>query len=255
MKVFKTKTKTLYMKTAFLSKKHIVFNVLLSIWMIPYLTFSQQYTNEALEPKLQEPGVINLLNGDTLNAWKVPSNHWYFEEESLIGNTGNEALNISEWIHTNQQFSDFEFTCEMMLTGDKRRNTGIYFRISMFDFKAKRANKSYKAASGYEFDAAFHNPEKRDFRGSLGDWFARPSLRVFPDHNIIKEVYKPEEWNRLTIRAQGNRIEYWINGIKIMDYKDEDPEASRKGFIGFQLHSGTVMKVKYRNIRILSLKT
>lgn len=245
--------KNLDVKTVFHLKKHIVFSFLLSIYMIPHLTFSQQYTNEALEPKLQGSGVINLLNGGTLSTWKVPSSHWYFEEESLIGNTGDKVLNTPEWIHTNQQFSDFEFTCEMMLTGDKRRNTGIYFRISMFDFKTKRNNKFYKAASGYEFDAAFHNPGKRNFRGTLGDWYARPSLRVFPDQKIINEVYKPEAWNRLTIRARGNRIEYWINGTKIMDFIDEDLKASRKGFIGFQLHDGSVMKVAYRNIRILPL--
>jgi len=245
--------KNLDVKTVFHLKKHIVFRFLLSIYMIPHLTFSQQYTNDAIEPKLQGSGVINLLSGGTLSAFKVPSKHWYFEGESLVGNTGNKSLNKPEWIHTNQQFSDFEFTCEMMLTGDKRRNTGIYFRISIFDFKAKRTNKSYKAASGYEFDAAFYNSGKRDFRGSLGDWYARPSLRIFPDHNIIKEVYKPEAWNRLTIRARGNRIEYWINGIKIMDYIDEDPEASCKGFIGFQLHDGAVMKVKYRNVQVLPL--
>jgi hypothetical protein len=66
-------------------------------------------------------------------------------------------------------------------------------------------------------------------------------------------VYKEDDWNRMPIRARGNRLEYWINGTKIMDFVDPDPKASRKGIIGFQIHNGSVMKVEYRNIRIRSL--
>jgi len=54
-------------------------------------------------------------------------------------------------------------------------------------------------------------------------------------------------------RARGNRLEYWINGTKVMDYLDHDPKASRRGLIGFQIHDGSVMKVAYRNIRVLPL--
>jgi hypothetical protein len=42
--------------------------------------------------------------------------------------------------------------------------------------------------------------------------------------------------------------------LGIMDYLDHDPKASRKGLIGFQIHDGSVMKVEYRNIRILTLE-
>jgi hypothetical protein len=57
----------------------------------------------------------------------------------------------------------------------------------------------------------------------------------------------------MTMRVRGNRLEYWINGIKIMDYQDPDPKGSREGVIGFQMHDGSVMKIEYRNIRVLPL--
>ncbi len=57
----------------------------------------------------------------------------------------------------------------------------------------------------------------------------------------------------MTLRARGNRLEYWINGIKIMDYQDPDPKGSREGVIGFQMHDGAVMKIEYRNIRVRPL--
>jgi hypothetical protein len=220
--------------------------------MLTHFAFSQN-VNEAIEPNFKDSAVIDLLSSGTLDEWKVPSMHWSLEGNAIVANTGDVALEAPEWISTNQQFSDFEMTCEMKLTGDESRNTGIYFRASSFMFKEKKRGVSYEAASGYEFDAGFHRPGKKDMRGTLGDWYARPHLRIFPDQKIINEVYKLEDWNRLTIRARGNRIEYWLNGIKILDYQDEDPKASRKGAIAFQVHNGSVMKVEYRHILLLTL--
>lgn len=219
---------------------------------ISQLSFSQD-ANEATEPLVDGPGVIHLLKGGTLDTWKVPSKRWKVQDGSIIGYTGEEKLEIPEWLYTKERFGDFEFTCELLLTGDNRRNTGIYYRVNPFIFKSRDGKKSYEAPSGYEFDAAFHHPEWTNFRGTLGDWYARPSLRIFPDKHIIDKAYKMEKWNRMTLRARGNRLEYWINGIKVMDYLDLDPKASREGIIGFQIHDGSVMKVEYRNIRVLPL--
>lgn len=232
--------------------KQVLLIVICSCLTMSNLVYSQD-ANEATEPTVKGKGVIELLEGGTLDAWKVPSDRWYVEEESIVGYTGEEKLELPEWLYTKQRFSDFEFTCELKLTGDNRRNTGIYYRVNTFLFKGKQDKKSYEAPSGYEFDAAFHNPTKRNFRGSLGDWYARPSLRILPDQNIINQVYKSEKWNRMTIRARGNRLEYWINGIKVMDFVDPDPKGSREGTIGFQIHDGMVMTVEYRAIRVLPL--
>ena len=109
----------------------------------------------------------------------------------------------------------------------------------------------FEAPSGYEFDAAATGDK---LTGSVGDWYARPSLRISADSTIINQIYNSDNWNRMTIRARGNRLEYWINGIKVMDYRDEDPKGSREGVIGFQMHDGSVMKIEYRNIRVLPLE-
>jgi hypothetical protein len=233
--------------------KHLLLIFLCYCLAIPNKAFSQE-TNEASEPFVKGPGVIDLLEGGTLDAWKVPSPRWYVEEGSIVGQTGDEKLQIPEWLYTTQGFKDFEFTCELKLTGDNHRNTGIYYRVNTFLFEGSRDNKSFEAPSGYEFDAAFHNPDRKNYWGSLGDWYARKSLRIYPDQTIINQVYKPEKWNRMTIRARGNRLEYWINGIKLVDYLDHDPKASREGVLGFQIHDGSVMKVEYRNIRVLPLE-
>ena len=214
-----------------------------------YQTFSQNH-NDAAEPSLSDVGTIDLLKGGTLNAWKVPSDRWLIEDGIVVANTGEEVLDLPEWLYTKEEFSDFVFQCELKLTGDNRRNTGIYYRVQTFPFEGY---KSFEAPSGYEFDAAYHNPGDENLRGSLGDWYSRPSLRVYADQKILDQAYKEEKWNRMTIRARDNRLEYWINGIKIMDFRDDDPDGSRNGVIGFQIHDGSVMEVQFRNIYILPI--
>ncbi len=137
--------------------------------------------NEAVEPMVQGSKVIDLLRGDTLAAWEIPSDHWSLKEGSMVGDTGSKALNTPEWIYTQQQFSDFEFTCEMKLTGDESRNTGVYFRANTMIWKDRKGKKSYEAASGYEFDAAYHNPKKkRNYRGTLGGLVCTPIFTCVP---------------------------------------------------------------------------
>ncbi len=119
----------------------------LSFLIMP-LAFTQN-VNEATEPSVISTGVIDLLKGGTLEAWKVPSARWQLKEGVIVGETGNERLSTPEWIYTKQKFSNFEFTCELRLTGDNRRNTGIYFRVTPFTYRDR-----FEAPSGYEFDAA-----------------------------------------------------------------------------------------------------
>jgi len=231
--------------------KYVKFIIGYSFVMMPQLVFAED-TNETIEPSVKGPSSTDLLADNTLDAWKLPSDHWHLDEKTIVANTGKKKLRIPEWLYTKKRFGDFEFTCELKLTGDDRRNTGIYFRVNTILFQGK---KKFEAPSGYEFDVAYYDPKKKiNYRGSLGDWYARPHLRIFPDQNIINEVYKSEEWNRMTIRARANRLEYWINGIKIMDYLDHNPKASRAGVIGLQIHDGAVMKVECRNIYVRSLE-
>lgn len=231
--------------------KHVLSLLVCSCLVAPLVTYSAE-ANDANEPLLVSPAAIDLLAGGTLDAWEIPSARWSLEGDSIVGHTGAEKIQIPEWIYTKQRYGDFVFTCELRMTGDERRNSGIYFRVSTFPLEEQGARKTFEAPSGYEFDVV--HPARVGYTGSLGDAYARPTLRVFPDPSVVSQNFKPEEWNRLTIRARGNRLEYWINGIKVMDFIDPDSKGRREGTIGFQIHNGSVMKVEYRKIRVLALK-
>lgn len=233
--------------------KHVLSLLVFSCLVLPQQLFSAE-TNEANEPSIASPAAIDLLAGGTLDAWKIPSARWSLEGDSIVGNTGAEKIQIPEWIYTQQRYGDFVFTCELRMTGDTHRNSGIYYRVNTFPLEEQGARKAFTAPSGYEFDVIDLNPARTNYTGSLGDAYARPTLRIFPHPSLASLTFKPGEWNRLTLRARGNRLEHWINGIKVMDFLDPDPKGFREGIIGFQIHNGSAMKVEYRKIRILTLK-
>lgn len=52
--------------------KQIVWVLALAFLTLSQLAFSQE-VNEATEPPVKGAGVIDLLKGGTLEAWKVPS--------------------------------------------------------------------------------------------------------------------------------------------------------------------------------------
>ncbi|MEM6886232.1 MAG: DUF1080 domain-containing protein [Verrucomicrobiota bacterium] len=212
--------------------------------ILPGLTWAADQPADA-EPKLPEAETIQLIQANTLDGWKVPSDLWSIQDGVITGETGTKPPTASEWLYTEQRFADFIFTCEVRLTGEHRPNSGIYFRVNPIQFTSRNGKNTFEAASGYEFDVV---PGK--FNGSLGDWYARPKLRIFADAEIINRVFRTNDWNRMTIRARGNRLEYWLNGEKIIDYVDEDPNGSREGFIGLQIHDHSIMKVQMRHARI-----
>ncbi|MGJ8676057.1 MAG: family 16 glycoside hydrolase [Akkermansiaceae bacterium] len=200
-----------------------------------------------VEPEFNGSNVEQLITNNSFSGWQVPSNRWTINGGVITGDTDGEELDAPEWIYTDDEYTDFIFTAQVRLTGGSRSNSGIYFRVNVFDFTFR--GNTYEAPSGYEFDAGLNSAEN----ASLGDWYARRSLRIRVDGDILDEVFAPEEWNRMTIRAVGNHIEYWLNGTKVIDYIDEDPNRETQGLIGFQMHDGLTMKVEIKDVFVQDL--
>ncbi|MGJ8725205.1 MAG: 3-keto-disaccharide hydrolase [Roseibacillus sp.] len=221
--------------------------ILLSFLTLSFGLLCAQPSNEALEPKVEGADVITLIEGGTFEGWRVPSDRWSITGGVITGDTQGEKLKEPEWIFTQQSFGDFILTVEVRLSGGPRGNSGLYFRAQPITFQRGK-HGPFEAPSGYEFDIA-----KDHNNGTLGDWYARPSLRIKPDSNLMKDIYRAEDWNRLTIRARGPRFEYWLNGRKIMDFTDPDPKGSREGLIALQIHDRLAMKIELRNATLLAL--
>ena len=68
-----------------------------------------------------------------------------------------------------------------------------------------------------------------------------------------QKVLRPGEWNDYRIRAQGARIQLWLNGVKTVDFTESDQTLARRGIIALQIHGGAYTKVQYRNLVLQEL--
>ena len=63
----------------------------------------------------------------------------------------------------------------------------------------------------------------------------------------------PGQWNEYELLVEGQRIQVFLNGVKINDYTNTDPtRMTIPGYIGLQNHGGGD-DVYFRNIRIKDL--
>jgi len=75
--------------------------------------------------------------------------------------------------------------------------------------------------------------------------------------------WKKEDWNSMRVRIQGEvpRIQVWMNGAQITDWKDTEnhlPDGATSGMVAIQVHNGARCAPgkyhRFRNIRITELK-
>jgi type 1 glutamine amidotransferase len=64
---------------------------------------------------------------------------------------------------------------------------------------------------------------------------------------------RPGEWNTYEILVAGQRIQVFLNGVRINDFTNTDPARDLEGHIGIQNH-GSGDEVSFRDIRIKELR-
>jgi hypothetical protein len=57
------------------------------------------------------------------------------------------------------------------------------------------------------------------------------------------------------IRAEGRRIQLWINGVQTVDYTEEDPTIETTGVIALQIHGGPPGEAWYKDITLVDLSS
>ena len=71
--------------------------------------------------------------------------------------------------------------------------------------------------------------------------------------NTDESLVDREGWNTISVRAEGKRLQVWLNGTQVGDVRDDTSDA---GKIGFQIHPGAQygpMKLMVREIQIQPL--
>jgi len=199
-------------------------------------------------------GWILLFDGTTTSGWRnyradTLSAGWQAVDGALT------RVRRGGDIVTREQFTNFELVLEWRLSPEgPAGNSGIFYRAS------EEPPVIYMGAAEVQI---LDNARHGDGRSELTSAGANYALHGVP-HSAARPV---GEWNTVRIVANGNHVEQWFNGAKVVEFEIDSPDwkarvAASKfkdwplyaragtGHIGLQEHGSVVA---FRNIKIRRL--
>ena len=189
-----------------------------------------------------EPESKSLFDGKTFAGWEGDTKTtWRIEDGAIVGGSLETTVPRNEFLCTTKAFGDFELKVKFKLVGDRKgANAGVQFRT-------KRIPKHHEV-SGYQADVG------QNYWGALYDESRRNKVLAGPDAKLLDKIVRYDDWNEYVIRAEGARIQLFLNGTKTVDFTEKDDKIERTGIIGLQIHGGAKAKVMYKAITITELK-
>jgi hypothetical protein len=191
---------------------------------------------DAQRPGTREP--VAIFDGRTFEGWEGNLNMFRIQDGSIVGGTLSDKIARNEFLCTTKTYGDFELRLKVKLLG-KGANAGIQFRTKRIP--------NHHEVSGYQADMG------EGWWGALYDESRRNKILQGPDQAKMKDVVKPGDWNDYVIRAEGRRIQLWLNGVATVDYTEGDPGIEPSGVIAVQIHSGPPSEAWYKDITIVEL--
>ena len=186
-----------------------------------------------------EPGFVSLFDGKSLEGWEGNLKTFRIVEGAIVAGSLGEKIPQNEFLCTKKQYGDFELRLQARLLGEGK-NAGVQFRSQRIP--------NHHEVIGYQCDMGMM--QDKAIWGWLYDESRRNKFLAEADPVALGKIVKPADWNDLVIRCQGPHIEIWVNGLKTVDYMEEDASIARQGIVGLQIHGGAPAEAAYRNIRL-----
>jgi hypothetical protein len=207
--------------------------------LICFVALGVSLTSGAVEA--QRPGPrkpVAIFDGKTFEGWEGNLNIFRIQDGAIVGGSLKEKIARNEFLCTKQTYGDFELRLKVKLLGEGA-NAGIQFRTKRIP--------NHHEVSGYQADMG------EGWWGALYDESRRNKVLLGPDQAKMKTVVRSGEWNDYVIRAEGTRIQLWINGVQTVDYTEADAQIDTTGVIAVQIHSGPPSEAWYKDITIVDL--
>ena len=221
-----------------------------------------------------EPGFHALFDGRSLAGWDGRPGFWSVADKAIIGRTTKEnPLTGNTFLFAKAGgkdliVDDFELRLSYRITADNDKgfaNSGIQYRSQ---------NRGNFVAAGYQADmenGSQHSGILYDEAGGAGGrgimanrgetvtWTSSGKKEITGRLGSSEEIQakiKKDDWNEYVVIARGNHIQHFINGAPTVDVFD-DVQAKRldKGILALQLHAGEPMTIRFKDIRIKSLRS
>jgi hypothetical protein len=196
-----------------------------------------------------------LFDGKNMNHWRPyqnkPNNSWEVVDGTLHCKAFNDqGPNQRADLVSLKQYQNFEFRFEWKVA--PQTNSGVMFHVT------EDLDEPYKTGPEYQIldDAGYPGePEKSQLTGATYHMYA-------PDAG--RDLNPVGEWNEGRILVNGNHVEHWLNGLKVVEYEIQSddwnkriqsskwkdfPEYGKrsKGHLDLQDHSNEVW---FRNLKV-----
>ena len=218
-------------------------------------TAEDTQTTEAVTQDTDESEWISLFDGETMAGWRTYQNKendsWNIEEGALHCKAFDVAKKRGDLI-TVDQFENFELVLEWKIS--HQGNSGIIYRVS-----EKYEHPYYSGPEYQVLDDGNYPGETLDSHMTAANY----DMHVASE----KSLKSAGEWNETKIVVNGNHVEHWLNGDKVLEYELHSEDWNKRkseskwkdvegygmetaGHIDLQDHGNEVW---FRNIRIKKL--
>ncbi|MFG2105150.1 ThuA domain-containing protein, partial [Micromonospora echinaurantiaca] len=181
-----------------------------------------------------ETGYTTLYNGST-TGWSQAGPGSFSNADATLTSVGGMGL----YWYSAKQFTNYSLKLDWRLAGDD--NSGVFIGFPPSSDPWSAVNNGYEI----QIDAtdAADRTTGAVYTFKSADLAARDAA-----------LNPPGEWNTYELLVEGERLQVFLNGVKINDFTNTDPARSLAGHIGLQNH-GTGDDASFRNVRIKELGT
>ncbi|XVQ87789.1 ThuA domain-containing protein [Microbispora siamensis] len=180
-----------------------------------------------------ETGYTTLYNGNT-TGWQQAGPGSFTNADGTLTSQGGLGL----FWYKAKEFHSYSLKLDWKMRGDD--NSGVFVGFPASDDPWSAVDNGYEI----QIDAT-DVPEK-----TTGSVYGFQSADLKARDAALNP---PGQWNTYEIRVEGERLQIFLNGVKINDFTNTDPKRSlQQGYVGIQNH-GDGDEVAFRNIRIKEL--
>jgi len=225
------------------------------MFSMSFLFVVQAQTPNKLSRSEKKKGWVLLFDGESTHGWttangeEVPAG-WSVSNGAITATAGNKGGDII----TTGEYASFDLTLDYKI--DVTCNSGVKYFYTKYE-TGGNLGMEYQILDD---ELAEDNQKANHLTGSLYDILA-PS-------KMMKKMAPPGEWNSIRIVSEGDRVQHYLNGFKILEFVRGSKAFTdavalskfsktvpafgtvKKGHILLQEHGGTV---SFRNIKIKKL--
>jgi hypothetical protein len=237
----------------------------LSLISAPVLAKSKEPAPAAaantLTSKEKAAGWKLLFDGKSTKGWRsfksapFPAEHWVAKDGALECVGGKKVTDIV----TEEQFDNFEFAWDWKMS--EKGNSGVKYLVD--EGMSQKGNDGI----GFEYQLLDDDKHPDAKKGKDGNRTAGSLYDLIPASKD-KVLHPIGEWNESRLVVDGNHVEHWLNGVKVLSYergsaemKTRIAESKYKDIKGFgEVQKGHLLlqdhdsEVYFRNMKIRALK-